>query len=172
MIAPLGLATQASTTLARTHTRPTRLRSMAPRMQSPIQSPIQSPRESPLHPDLHPFLGSLGSLSLVLPLSSLRSYDRLEQSFVAGDCVKRVHRRPPAATKFVTRRHCRNSVFLSQSSRLTHHCGTTAHSISFLTTRSFWSYVDMLAAELRSCGLRTPSCRTLGIGCNFSPHFI
>ena len=70
---------------------------MTPRMQSPM--------ESLLHPELHRFHGSLGPLSLVWPLPSLPSYDRLVPLFVAGGCVKGMHCRFLTVGKFVTHRH-------------------------------------------------------------------
>ena len=144
MLSAPGLTTQASPISARTHTRPMRPPLTATRM------------ESLPHPDLHRFLGSLGSLSLVWPLLSLRSYDRLVPSFVASDYVKGAHCWLPVVTQFVTYliAICWTPVFSSQSSCLIHDCGAVARLDSFLRFKcslTFCSYVSILAIELRSC---------------------
>ena len=118
MLSPPGLTTQASPISARTHTPPMRPRLIATRI------------EGLLHPDLHRFLGSLGSLSLVWPLPSLRSYDRLVPSFVASDCVKGVHFWLPVVMQFVfveIRCSCLEVLCL------THDCGAIARPDSFIT---------------------------------------
>ncbi|SRR5258706_1263780 len=144
MVSAPGLATQASATLAKTHTWPMKPRLIATRMGIPM--------ECLLHPDLHRFLGSLGSLSLVWPLPSLRSYDRLVPSIVASDCVKRVHCWLPAVTRFVTYRHLLEfgvlvSKFLSHS-RLRHDCSHDLFSYGFDALQRSGL---MLATEFRSC---------------------